>query len=128
MFNPPERIGTAVHYRLLSHLLFHKRRDQYIPLHADSFARILTEIPGRMLKKPASLFSYRSESQRTEESLSDVGITGEAFPFAKIHCMGKRPTQSAVCTSSLTAAALTAFLNILQECSPVAQYSPPKFS
>src|SRR5687767_3856344 len=43
MFDPPQRIGTAVLDRLLSRLLsrflFHQRRDQYIPLHADSFAR-----------------------------------------------------------------------------------------
>jgi hypothetical protein len=43
MFDPPERIGTAVLdwllTRLLSRFLFHQRRDQYIPLHADSFAR-----------------------------------------------------------------------------------------
>jgi hypothetical protein len=35
-----------------------------------------------------------------EESLSDIGITGGAFPFAKIHSKGERPTRSAVCTSS----------------------------
>ena len=35
-----------------------------------------------------------------EESLSDIGITGGAFPFAKIHSKGERPTRSAVRTSS----------------------------
>src|SRR5688572_21843445 len=37
MFDPPERIDTAVLDRLLNRLLsrflFHQRRDQYIPLH-----------------------------------------------------------------------------------------------
>jgi hypothetical protein len=40
MLDPPERIDTAVHSRLLSRPLPHQRRDQYIPLHADSFARM----------------------------------------------------------------------------------------
>src|SRR6267143_5711223 len=31
---------------------------------------------------------------------SDVGSTGGALPFAKIHTRGERPTRSAVCTSS----------------------------
>jgi hypothetical protein len=35
-----------------------------------------------------------------KESLSDIGMTGWAFPFAKIHSKGKRPTRSAVLTSS----------------------------
>lgn len=30
----------------------------------------------------------------------DIGITGGAFPFAKIHSRGERPTRSTVCTSS----------------------------
>ncbi len=41
MLDPPERIDTAIHSRLLNRLLPHQRRDHYIPLHADSFARIL---------------------------------------------------------------------------------------
>ena len=35
-----------------------------------------------------------------EESFSEVGNTGGAFPFAKIHSKGERPTRSAVRTSS----------------------------
>jgi len=31
---------------------------------------------------------------------SEVGSAGGAFPFAKIYSKGKRPTPSAVCTSS----------------------------
>ena len=44
MLDPPERVDTAVHGRPLSRLLFHQRRDQYIPLHTHSFARILTDL------------------------------------------------------------------------------------
>ena len=43
MFYPPKRIVLAVRNRLLSQLLFHKRRDQYISLHVHSFARILSD-------------------------------------------------------------------------------------
>ena len=35
-----------------------------------------------------------------EQSLPEVGITRGAFPFAKIHSKGERPTRSAVRTSS----------------------------
>jgi hypothetical protein len=41
MLDPPERIDRAIHSRLLNRFLPHQRRDHYIPLHADSFARIL---------------------------------------------------------------------------------------
>jgi hypothetical protein len=55
MFHPPERIVLAIRDRLLSQLLFHKRRDQYIPLHIHPFARILSDTLNRMLKNPANL-------------------------------------------------------------------------
>ena len=45
-----------------------------------------------------------------------------AFPFAKIHCKGERPTRSAVCTSSplrLLRSCWTAFLSILRWHSPL---------
>src|SRR5262245_17205796 len=32
--------------------------------------------------------------------VSEIGSGGGEFLFAKIHCKGKRPTRSAVCTSS----------------------------
>ena len=35
----------------------------------------------------------------------EVGNTGWAFPFAKPHCKGERPTRSAVCTSSASSLA-----------------------
>jgi type II secretory pathway pseudopilin PulG len=35
-----------------------------------------------------------------QRRLSEVGSAGEAFPFAKTHCKGERPTRSAICTSS----------------------------
>ncbi len=65
------------------------------------------------------LASFRSSTCR-EENLSDDGITGGAFPFAKIHPRGERPTRSAVCTSSdlhSLRPCWTAFLSILWECS-----------
>jgi len=48
--------------------------------------------PGRVLT------SLRSSTLR--RSFSEIGSTGGAFPFAKIHWKGERPTRSAVCTSS----------------------------
>jgi hypothetical protein len=53
-----------------------------------------------MLNKSASgvLASFRPSTLR--RSFSDVGSTGGAFPFAKIHSRGERPTRNAVCTSS----------------------------
>ena len=56
--------------------------------------------PSRMLKEAASvvLASFRPSTSR--RSFSEVGYAGGAFPFAKTHCKGERPTQSAVCTSS----------------------------
>ena len=53
-----------------------------------------------MLKKSASGVLASLRGSTTEESLSDVGITGGAFPFAKIHSKSERPTRSAVRTSS----------------------------
>src|SRR6267143_3869533 len=54
-----------------------------------------------MLKKSASFVfvSHRGSTYR-EQSHSDVEITGGAFPFAKIHSKGERPTRIAVRTSS----------------------------
>ena len=72
--------------------------------------------PGRMLKSRLchppcpgaprrafshAAFSHRSDPQHAEEGLSDVGISEGAFPFAKIHSRGERPTRSAVCTFSV---------------------------
>ncbi len=53
-----------------------------------------------MLKQPASgvLASFRPSTYQTR--FSEVGSAGGAFPFAKIHSRGERPTRSAVCTSS----------------------------
>ncbi len=47
----------------------------------------------------------------------EVGNTGWAFPFAKPHCKGERPTRSAVCTSSALHSlrpCWTTFLSILR--------------
>jgi hypothetical protein len=53
-----------------------------------------------MLKKTASgvLASFRPSTLR--RSFSEVQNAVGAFPFAKIHSRGERPTRSAVCTSS----------------------------
>jgi hypothetical protein len=53
-----------------------------------------------MLKKSTSfvLASFRPSILR--RSFLEVGNTGGAFPFAKTHAKGERPTRSAVCTSS----------------------------
>ena len=53
-----------------------------------------------MLKKSASgvLASLRGSMLRRNSS--EMGSTKGAYPFAKIHCMGERPTRSAVGTSS----------------------------
>jgi len=70
--------------------------------------------------KPTILFEQEAEKVRQQRSrivqtlnvpkrFSEVGIAGGAFPFAKIHSGGERPTRSAVCTSfgpSLAAALL----------------------
>jgi len=69
-----------------------------------------------MLKKSASivLASFRPSTCRLR--FSEVVSTGGGFPFAKIHCMGDRPTRSAVCTSSglhSLRPCWTAFLSIL---------------
>jgi glucose-1-phosphate adenylyltransferase len=65
MFNAPKRIGAAINRRLLSRLLFDERRNQYIPLHACSFARIPAGSPGlsplvssQILPKSTSLLSF----------------------------------------------------------------------
>ena len=54
-----------------------------------------------MVKKTSSfvLASLRGSTYRMR--FSEVGSTRGAYPFAKIHYKGERPTQSAVCTSSL---------------------------
>jgi hypothetical protein len=99
-----------------------------------------------MLKKSASsvLASFRPSTLR--RSTSEVGSTGGAFPFAKIHSMGVRPTRSAVCTSSglhslrpcprngasrragVGRVRSLAFLSILQECSPIGHTCGPSKS
>ncbi len=60
------------------------------------------------------LAALRGSTSR--RSFSEVGNAGGAFPFAKIHSRGERPTRSAVCTSSplrLLRPCWTAFLNNL---------------
>ena len=50
-------------------------------------------------------------------SYSEIGNAVGAFPFAKTHCKGERPTQSAVCTSSPLRSlrpCCTVFLSILR--------------
>jgi hypothetical protein len=78
--------------------------------------------PSRMLKKSAIsvLTSFRRSTLR--RSFSEVRNAGGAFPFAKTHCKGERPTRSAVCTSSALHSlrpCWTAFLSILQGCFPI---------
>src|SRR5580765_788018 len=67
---------------------------------SDLDGRVFLCPPPRMLKKSASgvLASLRPSTLR--RGYSEVRNTVGAFPFANIHCMGKRPTRSAVCTSS----------------------------
>jgi hypothetical protein len=43
----------------------------------------------------------------------DIGITRGAYPFAKTHGKGERPTRSVVRTFSLTAASLDSLLSIM---------------
>jgi len=50
------------------------------------------------LSPSSVLASFRSSTVR--RNFSEVGNTVGAFPFAKTHRKGERPTQSAVCTSS----------------------------
>ncbi len=50
------------------------------------------------MKKGRQRRSFRPSTLRSR--FSEVGSTVGAFSFAKIHQTGKRPTQSAVCTSS----------------------------
>src|SRR5580765_4051066 len=76
---------------------------------SDLDGRVFLCPPPRMLIKSASgvLASLRPSTLR--RGYSEVRNTVGAFPFAKIHCMGERPTRSAVCTSlgpSLAAALL----------------------
>jgi hypothetical protein len=74
---------------------------------------------GRMLKRFASSVLASLRGQRIELSLSDIGITGGDFPFAKIHSKGERPTQSAVCTSSPLRSLRPCWTNLLSiRCGP----------
>ena len=78
-----------------------------------------------MLKKSASsvLASFRASTLR--KGFSEVGSTVGAFPFAKIHPTGERPTRSAVCTSSglhSLRPCWTNFLSILRDGSHVVPY------
>jgi hypothetical protein len=54
----------------------------------------------KMLKKPASGVLASRSGSTLSKSFSEVGNAVGAFPFAKTHCKGERPTRSAVCTSS----------------------------
>jgi hypothetical protein len=52
-----------------------------------------------------------------EENFLEIGNTGGAYPFTKIHLKGERPTRSAVRTSSPLCSlrpCWTAFLSILR--------------
>ena len=54
-----------------------------------------------MLKKSVSgVLAARKGPTYREQRYSDVEITGGAFPFAKIHSKGERPTRIAVRTTS----------------------------
>src|SRR5688572_4088043 len=53
-----------------------------------------------MLKKSASFVLASLRASTLSGRFSEVGNAGGAFPFAKTHCEGERPTRSAVCTSS----------------------------
>ena len=90
-----------------------------------------------MLKQSASsvLASFRPST--LSRSFSEVRNAGGAFPFAKTHCKGERPTRSAACTSSVLHSLRPclgqgasrrarvgrvrslACLSILRECAPV---------
>jgi len=54
----------------------------------------------RMLKKSASCVLASLRGATLRRGFSEAGSTVGAFPFAKIHPTGERPTRSAVCTSS----------------------------
>ena len=53
-----------------------------------------------MLKKSPSFVLASFSPSTLMRSSSEIGSTAGAFPFAKIHWKGERPTRSAVCTSS----------------------------
>ena len=70
-----------------------------------------------MLKKPASFVLASLRGSTLSRSFSEVGNAGRAFPFAKTHYKGERPTRSAVRTSSplrLLRPCWTAFLSTLR--------------
>jgi len=72
-----------------------------------------------MLKKSASGVLASLRGSTLSRSYSEVGNAVGDFPFAKTHCKGERPTQSAVCTSSPLRSlrpCWTAFLSILRYC------------
>ena len=71
----------------------------------------------RMLKKSASGVLASLRGSTLSKSFSEAGNTGGAFPFAKTHWKGERPTRSAVRTSSplrLLRPWWTDFLSILE--------------
>jgi hypothetical protein len=53
-----------------------------------------------MLKKASRFVLASFRPSTLKMSFSEVRNAGGAFPFAKTHCKGERPTRSAVCTSS----------------------------
>ena len=61
-----------------------------------------------MLKQPASIVLASLRGLNVEASLSDIGITGGDFPFAKINSKGERPTRK--CGLYLLASSLAAAL------------------
>jgi hypothetical protein len=84
----------------------------------------------RLLKQPASfvLASLRPSTWRMNSS--EVGSNVEAYPFAKIHCKGERPTRSAVGTSSGLLSlrpCWTDCLSSLRECTPQGGLAQPAF-
>jgi hypothetical protein len=53
-----------------------------------------------MLKKSANSVLASLRPSKYQMKLSEVEIAVGAFPFAKIHSRGERPTRTAECTSS----------------------------
>jgi len=82
----------------------------------SGLAMVVEVFINRLLRKSASgvLAALRGSTRRTNFWRSS---TVGAFPFARIHSRGERPTRSAVCTSSprrLLRPCWTAFLNGLR--------------
>ena len=61
--------------------------------------------PARPRRAETRLFPWgvlaSTRPSTLSKSFSEIGNAVGAFPFAKTHCKGERPTRSAVCTSSV---------------------------